>query len=118
MAMTEGFDPPVKEDNRDPRVACALLLDTSDSMNYDNGGDGARPIDQLNKGYEALRESLVEDPLARKRTEIAVITFGGTAQIAMPFTEGRDLKPMSFHASGGTPDGSRARSGARSAFGS
>lgn len=92
------FSPAVKHDNRDPRVACALLLDTSGSMS------GA-PIEQLNKGYEALRESLAEDPLARKRTEIAVITFGGTERLAVPFTEGRDLGPTTFSADGGTPMG-------------
>lgn len=92
------FSPAVKHDNRDPRVACALLLDTSSSMS------GA-PIAALNAGYDALREALAEDPLARKRTEIAVITFGGTAQLAAPFTEGRDLAPMTFSATGGTPMG-------------
>jgi uncharacterized protein YegL len=92
------FSPAVKHDNRDPRVACALLLDTSASMN-------GEPIAQLNKGYEALREALDEDPLARKRTEIAVVTFGGSEQLAIPFTEGRDLEPKSFHANGATPMG-------------
>ena len=92
------FNPPVKLDNRDPRVACALLLDTSSSMN-------GEPIAQLNKGYEALREALAEDPLARKRAEIAVITFGGTAELAVPFAEGRDLAPATFSPSGGTPMG-------------
>jgi uncharacterized protein YegL len=99
------FSPEVNKDNRDPRVACALLLDTSYSMSVANG-DGGTPIEELNKGYEALRESIKEDPLARKRTEIAVITFGGTAQLAIPFTEGRDLPERTFHADGGTPMGS------------
>lgn len=103
--MSEDFSPAVKQDNRDPRVACALLLDTSDSMSYTVGGAGPRPIDQLNLGYDALRESLAEDPLARKRTEISVVTFGGSAQIAVPFTEGRDLAPSTFSAGGGTPMG-------------
>jgi uncharacterized protein YegL len=75
-----------------------LLLDTSSSMN------GA-PIASLNQGYDALREALAEDPLARKRTEIAVITFGGQERLAVPFTEGRDLKPTTFAANGGTPMG-------------
>lgn len=92
------FSPAVKHDNRDPRVACALLLDTSLSMS-------GEPIAQLNKGYETLREALIEDPLARKRTEIAVVTFGGTEQLAVPFTEGRDLEPKTFLADGGTPMG-------------
>jgi uncharacterized protein YegL len=92
------FAPSVKHDNRDPRVACALLLDTSASM-------GGEPIQALNAGYDALREALSEDPLARKRTEIAVITFGGSEQLVVPFTEGRDLQPQTFTAGGGTPLG-------------
>jgi uncharacterized protein YegL len=66
---------------------------------------GGEPIAALNQGYEALREALSEDPLARKRTEIAVITFGGSENLAVPFTEGRDLQPMTFTANGGTPMG-------------
>jgi uncharacterized protein YegL len=92
------FSPAVKHDNRDPRVACVLLLDTSSSMS------GA-PIESLNRGYDTLREALSEDPLARKRTEIGVITFGGSARLAVPFTEGRDLSAASFAAEGMTPMG-------------
>lgn len=72
-------------------------------MNNDENGD--RAIDELNRGYDALREALAEDPLARKRTEVGVITFGGTAQMAVPFTEGRDLQPQTFTANGNTPMG-------------
>jgi uncharacterized protein YegL len=92
------FAPTVKHDNRDPRVACVLLLDTSASM-------GGEPIAALNAGYDALREALSEDPLARKRVEIAVVTFGGTVDLVVPFTEGRDLPPQTFTAGGGTPMG-------------
>lgn len=88
----------VKDDNPDPRVACALLLDTSGSM------DG-EPIDELNKGFELFCNEIKQDPLAKKRTEVAVITFGGVARVEIPFTEGRDLQPRTFGASGGTPMG-------------
>jgi uncharacterized protein YegL len=98
------FSPPVKHDNRDPRVACALLLDTSASMS-------GEPIASLNKGYKALQVAISEDPLARKRTEIGVITFGGTARVAVPFTEGRDLANTSFTADGVTPMGAAVNLG-------
>lgn len=88
----------VKEDNPDPRVACALILDTSSSM------DGA-PIRELNDGFDLFCKEIKEDPLAKKRTEVTVITFGGVARVEIPFTEGRDLMPRSFIASGGTPMG-------------
>jgi uncharacterized protein YegL len=92
------FNPSIKIDNRDPRVACALLLDTSWSM------DGPK-IDQLNEGFEAFCDSIQDDPLARKRTEVLVVTFGGTAQVAVHFQEGRDLTPITFVPQGGTPMG-------------
>lgn len=88
----------VKEDNRDPRVACAILLDTSSSM------DG-EPIKALNEGYELFRQEIKEDHLAAKRTEVLVVTFGGTARVEIPFTEGRDLPQRSFKARGTTPMG-------------
>jgi uncharacterized protein YegL len=88
----------VKDDNPDPRVACALLLDTSGSMH------GAA-IDQLNEGFALFCDEIKNDPLAKKRTEVAVITFGGKARVEIPFTEGRDLQPRSFSASGQTPMG-------------
>ena len=90
--------PRLKEDNPDPRIACALLLDTSGSMS-------GEPIEQLNQGFELFCEEIKKDDLAKKRAEIAVITFGDTAQVDTPFTEGRDLLPRRLSASGGTPLG-------------
>jgi len=92
------FSPALKEGNRDPRVACALLLDTSYSMS-------GEPIRQLNEGYKTFCDEVNEDPLARKRTEVTVITFGDRAQVAVPFQEGRDLQPVEFSPSGATPMG-------------
>lgn len=95
--MTE-FSPRVNDANPDPRIACALLLDTSSSMS------GA-PIEQLNHGFGLFCEEIKNDDLARKRAEITVITFGGTARVEIPFTEGRELMPRHLAASGGTPLG-------------
>jgi len=92
------FAPRVNEDNPDPRIACALLLDTSYSMSGD-------PIDQLNRGVELFCDEIKKDELAKKRAEIAVITFGGMARVEIPFTEGRDLQPRRLAASGATPMG-------------
>jgi uncharacterized protein YegL len=60
------------------------------------------PIVELNRGYDALRELLSADPLVRKQAEIAVVTFGGAARLAVPFTESRDLAPATFAAAGNT----------------
>jgi uncharacterized protein YegL len=92
------FSPRVNEDNPDPRIACALLLDTSYSMS-------GEPIDQLNRGFELFCDEIKKDELAQKRAEIAVITFGGAARLEIPFTEGRDLLPRRLSASGSTPMG-------------
>lgn len=94
----EEFTPRVNEANPDPRIACALLLDTSGSMS-------GEPIGQLNRGFELFCEEIKSDELAKKRAEITVITFGGTARVEIPFTEGRDLQPRGLTASGGTPMG-------------
>src|SRR4051794_35334737 len=88
----------VKEDNPDPRVSCALLLDTSSSM------DG-EPIRELNEGFRTFCDEIKQDPLAKKRTEVAVVTFGGVGRGGIPFTEGRGLAPRAFTANGGTPMG-------------
>lgn len=95
--MTE-FAPRVNESNPDPRIACALLLDTSGSMS-------GSPIEELNKGFELFCQEIKDDELAAKRAEIAVITFGGEPRLVFPFTEGRDLRPQQLTASGATPLG-------------
>jgi hypothetical protein len=59
------FSPRVNEDNPDPRIACALLLDTSYSMS-------GKPIEQLNRGFGLFCEEIKKDELAQKRAEIAV----------------------------------------------
>lgn len=89
------FTPRVNEDNPDPRIACALLLDTSSSMSGD-------PITQLNRGFELFCDEIKQDDLAKKRAEIAVITFDSAARVEIPFTEGRDLQPRHLTAGGST----------------
>ncbi len=91
--------------NPNPRVACALLLDTSHSMGEPTVYGGPTAIDELNAGFAAFCDQIKTDDLAKKRAEIAVITFGGEAQIAIGFTEGRHLQPQIFKASGATPMG-------------
>src|SRR2546428_13580469 len=56
-------------DNPEPRCPCLLLLDTSGSMSGD-------PIAELNAGLQAFETDISSDPLARRREEIAIVTFG------------------------------------------
>ena len=63
------------------------------------------PISLLNRGFELFCEEIKKDDLAKKRAEITVITFGGSARVEIPFTEGRDLQPRRLESGGGTPMG-------------
>lgn len=92
------FTPQIDESNPDPRIACALLLDTSSSM-------GGAPIDQLNQGFAQFCDEIRNDDLACKRAEISVVTFDSSARVDIPFTEGRYLQPRQLHASGTTAMG-------------
>src|SRR3954466_2778331 len=56
-------------DNPEPRCPCVLLLDTSGSMS-------GRPIQELSEGIRTFKQELLSDPLATKRVEVAVVTFG------------------------------------------
>jgi uncharacterized protein YegL len=54
--------------NQEPRCLVVLVLDTSYSMDQD-------PIKKLNKGIIEFADGIKRDPTARKRVEIAIITF-------------------------------------------
>lgn len=86
---------PVNSQNRDPRVACVLLVDVSGSMS-------GEPIAELERGFKTFVEDVQNDPLARKRAEVAVVTFGSEASLLVPFQEARDLSPVGFKISGST----------------
>lgn len=84
--------------NPEPRCPCVLLLDTSGSMT------GA-PIEELQRGLKALRDDLVQDPLACQRVEIAVVTFGGQPRVVQDFVTADAFDPPAFSADGYTPMG-------------
>jgi len=56
-------------ENPEQRCPVVLLLDTSYSMS-------GTPIAELNEGLTTLRQDLLNDPLAAKRVELAMVTFG------------------------------------------
>lgn len=84
--------------DHEPRCACVLLLDTSNSM------EGER-IAKLNEGYKLFISTLKKDPLATLRVEISVITFGGKVRTAQEFTSVERIKVQPFASDGGTPMG-------------
>lgn len=85
-------------DNPDPRCPCVLLLDTSTSMR------GAR-IAGLNDGLLALERDLQGDALARRRVELAIVTFGGSVQVLQDFITADQFAAPRLNAGGGTPMG-------------
>jgi len=93
----------VNEENPNPRLACVLALDTSSSMNAQEG-DQSR-IEALNDGFQLFCQEVAKDDVACKRVEVAVITFDTSARVAIDFTEARDLHPRRFTADGSTSMG-------------
>ncbi len=90
-------------DNPEPRCACLLLLDNSGSMS------GA-PIEQLNEGLKTFQQELSADPLACKRVEIAIVTFG-PVQVAMDFTEASRFTAPRLAIGADTPMGQAIETG-------
>jgi uncharacterized protein YegL len=85
-------------ENADPRCACVLLLDTSCSM------AGAR-MNALNQGLKAFEQDIQADALAKRRVEIATVTFGGKVSKVHDFVTAGSFSAPALHADGGTPMG-------------
>jgi uncharacterized protein YegL len=90
-------------DNPEPRCPCLLLLDTSESMQ-------GSPINELNQGLAAFRRALVADPLAMKRVEIGIVTFG-PVQLVSDFQTPDDFMPPALNGAGDTPMGAAIAGG-------
>lgn len=86
------------EINREPRCACVLLLDTSNSMK------GER-IRRLNEGYKLLLNTLKKDSFAALRVELSVITFGDTVKVVQDFATVDQITAKTLVCDGGTPMG-------------
>lgn len=85
--------------NPEPRCPCVLVLDTSASM------AGTR-LQELQRGLQQFRDELSGDALARKRVELAIITFGGSVKLACDFAAVEHFEPPRLQADGLTPMGS------------
>jgi uncharacterized protein YegL len=85
--------------NPDPRCPCILLLDTSSSM-------AGAPIEALNQGLQTFQNDICQDELARRRTDIAIVTFGnGGVQVVQKFVEVDSFHAPILAAGGKTPMG-------------
>ena len=85
-------------ENQEPRCPCVLLLDTSESMK-------GQPIDSMNEGLRAFRTDILEDPVAPKRIEVAVVTFDTTVRLVQDFVTVDRFEPPLLTAQGITHTG-------------
>ncbi len=86
-------------ENPEPRCPCVLLLDTSGSMN------GA-PINALNAGLQTFKDELNRDEIAKKRVEVAIVTFNNNVDVVQDFVTADQLNPPTLTAMGLTHMGS------------
>ncbi len=80
-------------DNPEPRCPCVLVLDTSQSM-------AGEPIAALNRGLHVFREELLAVPLAGKRVEVGVISFGAEVRVVQDFVTVDRFQPLALQGGG------------------
>ena len=100
--------------NPERRCPVVLVLDTSGSMDGD-------PIRRVNEGIRTFEEQIRANTLAALRVEVAVVTFGGTAQVMdirggsetpdaeAAFVTIDNFQAPTLHAGGQTPMGEAVR---------
>ncbi len=81
-----------------PHCPTVLVLDTSGSM----AGDKIR---QLNDAIRFFQEDVASDDLARKRVEVALVSFGGDVRLEQAFASAEEMTAPTLRADGGTPMG-------------
>jgi uncharacterized protein YegL len=85
-------------ENTDPRCPTVLILDNSGSM-------AGEPLEELQRGVEQYIDELASDPLAKRRVEVAIVTFGNSVEVAHPFASADQYAVPELEAAGLTPMG-------------
>jgi uncharacterized protein YegL len=81
-----------------PHCPTILVLDTSGSMNGDK-------INALNAALVTFRDQVCNDPDARQRVDLAVVTFGAGVNVLQEFSSVESFTPPTLPANGMTPMG-------------
>ena len=92
-------------DNSDPRCPVVLVLDCSSSMIEPRPGETVTPLDGLNNGLDTLVRELHKDPLAKRRVEVSVVTYGTAVTPATKFATVDELVLPTLAPSGTTSTG-------------
>lgn len=79
----------------EPHLACVLLLDVSGSME-------GEAISNLNNAIRRFKEQVCKDEIARKRVDVAVVTFSTNVQVISDFVPIEKLPDFNLVASGTT----------------
>lgn len=87
--------------NPEQRCPSVLILDISGSMQ-------GEPIKQLQEGIAVYRDSLFGDNLARKRVDVAIVTFGGAVEVVQTFMTAENFTAPALSSRGDTPMGEAA----------
>jgi uncharacterized protein YegL len=90
-------------ENQDPRCPVVLLLDTSRSMYQESR------IQRLNEGVRTFKQDVESDSTAKRRVEVAIVTFGGSVRLAQDFVTCDAFEPQDFKCDGDTPMGEGIR---------
>jgi len=85
-------------ENAEPRCPCILILDVSGSM-------AGEPIHALNQGIEQFKNELMQDSLAVKRVELAVVAFNDVVKVVQDFVTPDAFVPATLKAGGATSMG-------------
>ncbi|KJH71976.1 vWA domain-containing protein [Aliterella atlantica] len=91
-------------ENPEPRCPCVLLLDISGSMQ-------GEAINALNEGLKVFKEELNRDNLAKKRVEVAIVTFNSNVDIVQDFVTADQFEPPTLSAQGLTVMGTAIHRG-------
>lgn len=105
MADFNNFEDILLADNPDPRCPVVLVLDCSSSMVEARPGETTTPLDALNSGLDTLVTELNRDPLAKRRVEVSVVTYGSEVTPATSFATVDNLILPTLAPSGVTSTG-------------